>query len=116
YGLGLLELGVEFRVEYLRRERFELHGELLVRCDLPGARTVGNNNTLSCGSLNFSSTRARAERARLLADLSKAPDLDWPRLLEEFAQLALAAEREGQPAVLLRDVPRRVAGETSTRS
>jgi hypothetical protein len=106
YVLQLCELGVEFRVDYLRRERFELFGELHVRCDLPGARVVGSQNTLSCGTLNFSSPRARAERAKLLGDLSKAQELDWPRLVEEFQHLVLEAERAGLPAVLLRDLAR----------
>jgi hypothetical protein len=104
YKLTLPDVGIVIEVDRLRREHHELMGELCVRCSLPGARTY--DGTLSTGNFNLSSTRARTERARLLADQSKAPDLDWPTYLEEFCQRVLAAERIGQPAVDLRDLAR----------
>jgi hypothetical protein len=105
YVLGLLELGVEFHANYLRRERYETFGELVVLCDLAGARNVCGN-VLSRGTFNFSSTEARWKRAKQLADMSKAPELDWPRLLEEVCVTVLAKQGDGEPAVLLRDLPR----------
>jgi hypothetical protein len=104
YVLGLLEPGIQFDVDRLRREKHELVGELTVRCDLPGARTF--EGTLSTADFNLSSARARQERAKLLADRSKAPEIDWTGLVEEFCQRVLAAERSGAPAVLLREVPK----------
>jgi len=96
--------GVTLEVDYLRRESHQLKGEILVRCDLPGARTF--DGVLSIGDLNLSSTRARQMQAKYLAERAQADDLDWTGLLEEFAQRVLAAERDGQPAVLLSDLPR----------
>jgi len=104
YVLALLEPGIQFDIDRLRREKHELVGELTVRCDLPGARTF--EGTLSTADFNLSSARARQERARLLADRAKAPEVDWTGLVEEFCQRVLAAERSGAPAVLLRDVPK----------
>ena len=104
YCLGLEQLGIEFVVDRLRRKWGELIGELTVRCDLAGARTF--DGVLSVADFNLSSARARQERARLLADRSKAADIDWAGLLEEFVQRVLTAERTGEPTVSLRDLQR----------
>lgn len=103
YRLAVPGVGVTFEIDRLRREHQELIGELAVRCQLPGARSV--NGDLSIADFNLSSARARSERAKLLADRANTKDLDWFRLLEEFCQLVLRADRNGQPAVDLRDVP-----------
>src|SRR5262249_55257401 len=75
YRLSLPAVGVAFEIDRLRREHHELIGELSVRCDLPGARTIAG--TLSVADYNLSSSRARSERAKLLAERSKADKLDW---------------------------------------
>jgi hypothetical protein len=98
-----------FEVERLRRESHALVCELVVRTSIFGAQTY--DGILSAGDLNLSSVRARAERAKYLAARSRVPDdpdtgLDWSGLLEELAQRIIAAERAGQPPVLLRDLPR----------
>src|SRR5689334_10070269 len=65
YLLAIEAAGIEIEIDRLRRERFELIGELSVRCDLPGARTV--NRVLSAADFNLSSARSRQERAKLLS-------------------------------------------------
>ena len=107
YLFAIPDLQLELDVDRLRRERHELKGELAVRCGLAGARAV-NGNSLSVADFNLSSARARSERGRYLDKLTDATEIDWGRLLEEFCQRVLMAEREGQPAVLLREVPRPV--------
>ena len=106
YRMALPSLGLEFTVDRLRRKWDELVGELTVRSNMAGARTV--NGVLSSADFNLSSLRARTERARYLAKRARTqPDeFDWDGLLEEFVQRVLTAERAGQPAVLLRDVER----------
>ena len=104
YAMALDTLGIEFHVHRLRRKWDELMGELTVRCTLAGAQTFGD--VLSVADFNLSSLRARQERARYLASRAKAKDLDWEGLLEEFCARVHAAERAGQPAVSLRDLPR----------
>jgi hypothetical protein len=64
YTLDLPGYGITFEADRLRRERQELFGELIVRCTLPGAKVV--NGALSTGDFNFSSVRARSDRAKLL--------------------------------------------------
>jgi len=103
YRLTLPQAGIRFEVDRLRRERHELIGELAVYCALPGAKTV--NGALSIGNLNLSSTRARQERAKFLAQRARTKDIDWVGLVEEFAQRVLAAEREGGAAADLRTLP-----------
>ena len=110
YLLTLDDLGIEFAVDRLRRKWNELVGELTVRCTMAGAHTY--NGVLSVGDFNFSSIRVREDRAKYLAKRADASDLDWLSLLEEFTQRVLTAEREGQPAVLLRDLPRPTADDT----
>ncbi len=104
YRLALADLAITFDVDRLRREHHELVGELCVRCGLPGTRSV--NGTLTIADFNLSSARARSERAKLLAERAKTPDLDWHALVEEFCQRVLEADRSGQPAVDLRELPR----------
>jgi hypothetical protein len=104
YRLVLPGIGVVLDVDRLRREHHELMGELCVRCDLPGARTV--DGTLSIADFNLSSARARSERAKLLADRANTRDLDWPAVIEEFCQRVLQADRAGQPATDLRLLPK----------
>ncbi|MCL4853139.1 MAG: hypothetical protein KJZ78_17400, partial [Bryobacteraceae bacterium] len=100
-GVAVLE------IDRLRRERHELQGELAVWRNLHGERTI--DATLSIGDFNVSSVRARSDRAKLLADRARTNDsVDWSRLLEEFCQRVLAAERTGNPAVDLRELPRPV--------
>jgi hypothetical protein len=65
-----------------------------------------DGDILSRGTFNFSSTEARYKRARQLSDMSKAPELDWQRLLEEVCLRVLEKQGDGEPAVLLRDLPR----------
>ena len=92
-----------FEVDYLRRKGGQLVGELLVRTNLPGARTY--DGVLSVGDFNLSSTRIRQAQARYLEDRSQAGDLDWTGWLEEFSQRVIAAERAGQPSIPLHEVP-----------
>jgi hypothetical protein len=66
YRMAVPALGITFDVDRLRREHHELIGELCVRCELPGARTVVGRN-LSIADFNLSSARACTERAKLLA-------------------------------------------------
>jgi hypothetical protein len=104
YRLSIPEFALTLEMDRLRRERHELIGELSVYSALPGARVVGG--ALSIADLNLSSARARQDRAKLLALRSQAETLDWIGVMEEFCQRVLAADREGQPAVDLRTLPR----------
>lgn len=97
-------ISTTFEVAYLRREKDQLKAELLVRCELPGAQTYGG--ILSCGDINLSATRTRKSEALHLAERARTgKDVDWHGLVEELALRVLDAERKGDPAVLLRDVP-----------
>ncbi len=97
--------GIELEVDHLRRERGQLHGELTVWCSLPGARTT--DGLLSSGSFNLSSQQVRGSQGKYLASRARTGnELDWTGLLEEFCHQVLTSERVGEPAVLLRDLPR----------
>lgn len=105
YALHVPDYGIVFNLDRLRRERHELIGELAVRADLAGAITVAGN-VLHISDFNLSSARARQDRARLLAQRSRAQDLDWFAYLEELCNSVIEAERGGTPTEWLPDVPR----------
>jgi len=105
YRMMLPGIASELEIDLLRREDGNLVGELSARCFLPGNRGV--DGLLSVGDFNVSSVRARSERAKLIASRAntKTEEVDWPGILEDFCQRVLLAEREGEPAVVLADVP-----------
>lgn len=109
YVLRIPDAAITFEIDRLRRERHELIGELAVRCELPGARSVGG--VISAANMNLSSLPARQARAKFLAQRSQA-SLDWVGLIEEFAQVVLTAERTGDPGVDLRTLPERAPDST----
>ncbi len=100
-------LGFTFEVDRLRRDRHELIGELTVRSILPGVKAV--NGVMNTADFNFSSARARQDRAKLLQQRANTNgSVDWFALLEEFCQGVFGLDREGTPAVDLRTIERPV--------
>jgi hypothetical protein len=100
YRFHLPAIATVLDVDRLRREHHELIGELTVRCDLPGAKTVVDG-IVSMADFNFSSARARTDRAKLIGARVKG-QIEWPSLLEELCFRVLQAERNGSPGVDLR--------------
>jgi len=113
YQLEVPDLGIVLNVDRLRRRSDELIGELTVRCDLPGAQRVSDEGVTVAADLNLSSVRARQDRASLLAKRAQTGDaFDWFGTVEYFCQRVIAAERVGQPAVLLSDLAPPTADDT----
>ncbi|MFN8629041.1 MAG: hypothetical protein U0838_01590 [Chloroflexota bacterium] len=103
YILELPRLALTLDLDRLRRDRGYLHGELIVRCGLPGTRSA--DGVLYAGDVNVSTPPGR-DLVSLLSLRANVASLDWPELLGDLSARVLAAERHGAPAVLLRDVPR----------
>src|SRR5258708_5500801 len=76
YRLRFEEWGIQFDVDRLRRKNDEQIGELTVRCDLAGA-LVTEDNILSVGDFNLSSSWALERHAGLLQRRAKTKGLDW---------------------------------------
>ena len=109
YRLADADHGIEYDVDRLRRDRGELIGELAVSCGLAGARVI-DDGMLSVGTFNFSSPRTRQEHAKRLAERARTNGkVDFHGQLEELCQRVIKAERTGNPAVVLRHLPRPVA-------
>lgn len=105
YSLDLKPAGIVFEVDRLRRDREGLGGELHVSVNgsFPHAKTV--DGSLMVGDMNLSAVRTRQSFAKLLAERSDSPHLDWYGFLEEFCIRVLNAERAGKPGTVLADVP-----------
>jgi len=113
FSMEVPKYGIRFEVDRLRRERYELVGELTVYCHLPGARIVnGSTDVLLRADFNFSSVRARQERAKLLATRARSSeDIDWYGLIEEFSMHVFQEDRNGEASVDLRTLPRPERGD-----
>jgi hypothetical protein len=106
YVLTLQDVPIEFEAAHLRRVRDDLHAQVTVRCALSGARVY--QDTLTVSTENLSSASHRFRFARVLEHQSRAPQIDWTRLFDEFAIRVLTAEAAGRPSVLLSEIPDRV--------
>jgi hypothetical protein len=107
YVFRLVQVPIEFEFLHVRRERGQLYGQFRVVTDLHGTRNYEGALGAAC-TLNLSDQRARKAHAAQLADLSRAPHIDWWRLLEEFAARVVAADADGDPAVFLHTVAPKV--------
>ena len=112
YAITDAELGIEFHVDRLRRERGgDLVGELTVACGILGAKVFDGN--LSSGGFNFSSVQARSQRAKLLAERARTGGkVDWLERLEEVCQRVTSDERQRRSR---RGAGRRAQAITSRR-
>lgn len=91
--------GVTVEIASVRKARDTYMGEMSVYCDLPGYPQQLHGPVL----YDLMSTDARGKAARFL---SGRLDLKWVDLLEVTSRLSLMSLREGDPPVMLRDVPR----------
>lgn len=108
YRVEIADMGIVLHVDRLRREHGDLIGELTVTCNLAGARRLTDEDIISVGNINLSSIRARQDRASYLAKRSQlaSDKFDWYGAVEYLCLRVIQTERVGQPAVLLRDVPK----------
>jgi hypothetical protein len=94
--------GIEVEVDRLADHHDELTGEVTIQSSRPPRPGL-----LHSARLNLMSTRARADLAKALA--LRDGDLDWGGLLEAMCFLAREQHREGEPAVVLDDLPKQIA-------
>lgn len=103
--LTVPDLSLTFDLTRIRHEHHELQALLTVRCGLRGAKTVGDQ-VIHSADFNLSASRTRTERAKILAERSRAPQIDWFGLLEELCMRALAADEQGEQEYILSDLAR----------
>jgi hypothetical protein len=96
-------IGVSFQFDRFTSERGELKAEVVVRSITPGLE-----RQLHQARENLMSTRTRSELAKALAGKDHGQKHEWPDLVESAIAAAVAAFRNGEPAILLRDAPSRV--------
>ena len=104
FQLRLIDVPITFELDRARFDHGELIGLLTVRTELTGTRA--HEGVLSVGTFNVSSPTARNTRGKLLENLARTPQIDWGRLVEEFAIRVLESTKTGNAAVDLRSVPR----------
>ena len=108
YTMTIAAIATRFEADQLTWSRGALSGLLTIRTSLPGARTY-DGDALLVTRHAVTDAKNRTEIARGLEPRVPMPvgsELDWFGFLEAFDQQILAAEREGEPAVFLRDLPR----------
>lgn len=89
---------LRLEIDRVRTERSgDIAGEIAVRSTEP----VG---LIHHARINLSGTRSRAELAKHLASRTPGRALDWPSMVEFVSVKTIAAFRQGDPAVLLRDI------------
>lgn len=103
YVMTVAPYGLTFDLDRVRRERHEFWGELIVKCDLKGAKTL--DGILSASDFNLSGQTSRSTRAKYLAERAQTDEIDWVGLLEEFCQRVIVFDREGADAPALKDIP-----------
>jgi len=101
FRLSLPAALIDLELDRLKWSGGELHGELIVRCGLPGIRSA--DGVVAAARLNVSSLTARKSFAKELAERAPSKEIDWPLLLEELAQRTLAHQRSSIEAVWLDD-------------
>lgn len=103
FRLELPSAGIVIEADRLKWSSGELHGELLVRCDLPGVRAYGG--VVAVARVNLSSIASRKSFTKELQARASVEGLDWSLLLEELAQRVLAAQRSPAEVVELSEAP-----------
>lgn len=91
--------GVTILVERIEDHRAELTAELTIRT----TRTP-RMGRLKWGRMNLMAEVTRKQWANGLDE--REPDLDWPGMLDQLAFEVAHKAREGEPAVLMRDIER----------
>ena len=115
YSLTLPEIRTELQADQLRRSGGAIYGDLTVRSRWPGARGYGSDNIVISGQFNFSSPTTRKSMAALLdvrVPAAAGEKLDWHGFIEEFCQQVMAAEKAGEPFVLVGNRPTRLRTES----
>jgi hypothetical protein len=90
-----------FSADRIRRSSGDLHADLLVRTEWPGARVVADSD--GPGVVHYSRTNVTSAATRKtvgLAIKSRVPspegeELDWPGLVDEFCIRVMLADRAG---------------------
>jgi hypothetical protein len=103
YRLTLPAALITIDIDRLRWERDDLIAEAVVRCDLPGVRSV--RGVVAAGKLNLLSLTSRRAFAKELQARAPLKELDWASLLEEAALRTIEAERAGVELKLLDAYP-----------
>ena len=100
YRLWAEDAGIELLIGRLKRSGQELQGELRVKVNWDGVKTV--DGTLHQARFNVSSVAARGTLAKHLktrTEKTAFEEMDWCDALEHLCQFVLSAEREGEPLI-----------------
>lgn len=105
YELAIPDLGVYLSLTRLRHESKETVGLLSIRVTYRGAHTIYGTQLLHYADFNCTSLQARRTLAKHIETRSNEDSIDWFGLLDELCVRLLQAEEDGQPSVLLHDIP-----------
>jgi hypothetical protein len=99
------EIQTEIRVTRLKRSGGDLHGEIRVKCNIAGVKTV--DGVMHLARFNLSSSSTRSSLAKLLE--SRTPGqvgkMDWFDGLETLCQKVMNDQSTGQPYIDIGTTP-----------
>jgi len=85
----------EIKVTRVKRRSDGIHGEIMVKTDLAGVKTI--NGIMHMARFNLSSSGTRSSLAKMLESRTPGMNMDWFDGLEALCQHVMIAESEGQP-------------------
>lgn len=99
------DIQTEIRVTRIKRSRAELHGQIMVKANIAGVKTV--DGVMHISQFNLSSSGTRTSLAKMLE--SRTPGqvgkMDWFDGLETLCQRVIMAEEVGQPYIEVGTTP-----------
>lgn len=99
YSLFWEDFKIRGRVDRLKEDsRQNVSAEVLLRTDIPGT-----SSHLHQARLNLTSTTSRRSLARALEE--RLNTVDWSALIEQLCVLVLRRYREGEPVLIVGDIP-----------
>lgn len=105
YRVAAPEIQTEIRVTRIKRSRAELHGQIMVKTNIAGVKTI--DGIMHLAQFNLSSSGTRSTLAKYLE--SRTPGqvgkMDWLDGLETLCQRVIIAEEVGQPYIAVGTTP-----------
>lgn len=105
YRMVFPDVSMTFSVDRLRSSSGEVKGHVMVKSEMPGARTYADS-VVHYSQETLSSSTARKTLGRILAEkIPTDPQIDWGGMYDEFCTTVMLADRAGLDPDLVGRMP-----------